>query len=61
MLTANVQCRDKNTHTHKHTHACARTYASKGTNGTEVMADACEGLKDALGPNGTAVFGYNQG
>jgi len=35
--------------------------ASNWTNGTEVMADACEGLKDALGPNGTAVFGYNQG
>lgn len=31
------------------------------TDGTEIMAEACEGLKDALGPNGTAVFGYNQG
>eukprot|EP00038_Savillea_parva_P010380 m.189915 g.189915 ORF g.189915 m.189915 type:complete len:412 (-) comp17888_c0_seq1:248-1483(-) len=31
------------------------------TNGTEIMAAACEGFKDALGPNGTAVFGYNQG
>ena len=31
------------------------------TNGTDVMAAACEGLKGMLGPNGTAVFGYNQG
>jgi hypothetical protein len=35
--------------------------ATNWTNGTEVMAAACEGFKDALGPNGTAVFGYNQG
>jgi hypothetical protein len=35
--------------------------AAEWTNGTEVMAAACEGFKDALGPNGTAVFGYNQG
>ena len=35
--------------------------ASNWTNGTEIMAEACEGFKDALGPNGTAVFGYNQG
>ena len=35
--------------------------ASNWSNGTEVMAAACEGFKDALGPNGTAVFGYNQG
>lgn len=35
--------------------------ASNWTNGTEVMAAACEGFKAALGPNGTAVFGYNQG
>eukprot|EP01047_Picozoa_sp_COSAG01_P051223 COSAG01_NODE_5258_length_4379_cov_23.575467_3_plen_412_part_00 len=34
---------------------------SKWSNGTEVMATACEGFKAALGPNGTAVFGYNQG
>jgi hypothetical protein len=34
---------------------------SNWSNGTEVMASACEGFKDALGPNGTAVFGYNQG
>jgi len=34
---------------------------SNWTNGTEIMAAACEGFKDALGPNGTAVFGYNQG
>lgn len=35
--------------------------ASNWTNGTEIMAAACEGFKNALGPNGTAVFGYNQG
>merc|ERR1712127_501952 len=35
--------------------------AANWTNGTEVMAAACEGFKDALGDNGTAVFGYNQG
>ena len=35
--------------------------AANWTNGTEVMATACEGFKDALGDNGTAVFGYNQG
>eukprot|EP00937_MAST-01D_sp_MAST-1D-sp2_P006069 g6069.t1 len=35
--------------------------ATNWTNGTEIMAAACEGFKDALGPNGTAVFGYNQG
>jgi hypothetical protein len=34
---------------------------SNWSNGTEVMAAACEGFKGALGPNGTAVFGYNQG
>lgn len=34
---------------------------SNWTNGTDVMGAACEGFKDALGPNGTAVFGYNQG
>ena len=34
---------------------------SNWTNGTEIMAAACEGFKDALGPNGTSVFGYNQG
>eukprot|EP00040_Diaphanoeca_grandis_P014648 m.74461 g.74461 ORF g.74461 m.74461 type:complete len:403 (-) comp24661_c1_seq1:335-1543(-) len=34
---------------------------SNWANGTEVMAAACEGFKDALGPNGTTVFGYNQG
>jgi len=34
---------------------------SNWSNGTEVMAAACEGFKDALGANGTAVFGYNQG
>lgn len=35
--------------------------AANWTNGTEIMAAACEGFKDALGPNGTVVFGYNQG
>lgn len=35
--------------------------AADWANGTEIMASACEGFKDALGPNGTAVFGYNQG
>ena len=33
--------------------------ASDWSNGTEVMAAACTGFKDALGPNGTAVFGCN--
>jgi hypothetical protein len=35
--------------------------AADWANGTEIMASACEGFKAALGPNGTAVFGYNQG
>ena len=35
--------------------------AANWTNGTAIMADACSGFKGALGPNGTAVFGYNQG
>lgn len=35
--------------------------ASNWKNGTEIMAEACTGFKNALGPNGTAVFGYNQG